>query len=193
MKKFELKGALRSQITKQDVKALRAQSLVPCVLYGGDEQVHFSVAEFDLRGLVYTPEAHMVNLNLDGGKSYKAILQDIQFHPVTDAINHIDFLQVFDDRPLTMGVPVKFTGASEGVKMGGKLVAKGRKLKVNGLPNTLPDFISIDISSLRIGDGIRIRDLNVPGVTFLDSPNNMIVSVRMTRNVTAEAAEAAKK
>jgi large subunit ribosomal protein L25 len=193
MKKFELKGALRSQITKQDVKALRAQSLVPCVLYGGDEQVHFSVAEFDLRGLVYTPEAHMVNLNLDGGKSYKAILQDIQFHPVTDAINHIDFLQVFDDRPLTMGVPVKFTGASEGVKMGGKLVAKGRKLKVNGLPNNLPDFISVDISSLRIGEGIRIRDLNVNGVTFLDSPNNMIVSVRMTRNVTAEAAEAAKK
>ena len=193
MKKFELKGALRSQITKQDVKALRAQSLVPCVLYGGDEQVHFSVAEFDLRGLVYTPEAHMVNLNLDGGKSYKAILQDIQFHPVTDAINHIDFLQVFDDRPLTMGVPVKFTGASEGVKMGGKLVAKGRKLKVNGLPNNLPDFISVDISSLRIGEGIRIRDLNVNGVTFLDSPNNMIVSVRMTRNGTAEAAEAAKK
>jgi large subunit ribosomal protein L25 len=192
MKTLEIQGALRSQITKQEVKALRAQSLVPCVLYGGDEQIHFSVAAFDLRPLVYTPDAHMVHLNL-GGKVVKAILQDIQFHPVTDAINHIDFLQVFDDRLLTMGIPVKFTGTSEGVKMGGKLVAKGRKLKVKALPKDLPDFISVDISNLRIGEGTRIRDLNVPGVTFLDSPNNMIVSVRMTRNVSAEAVEASKK
>ena len=192
MKTLEIQGALRSQITKQEVKSLRTESRVPCVLYGGDDQTHFSIAEFDLRPLVYTPDAHMVNLNLDG-KMVKAILQDIQFHPVTDAINHIDFLQVFDDRPLTMGIPVKFTGASEGVKQGGKLVSKGRKLKVKALPKDMPDHVSIDISPLRIGEGIRIRDLKINGVTFLDSPNNMIVSVRMTRNVAAEAAEAPKK
>lgn len=193
MKTLEIQGALRSQITKQEVKNLRAQSLVPCVLYGGDEQIHFSIPEFDLRDLVYTPDAHMVNLNISG-KTYKAILQDIQFHPVTDAINHIDFLQVFEDRSLTMAIPVKITGASEGVKMGGKLVTKGRKLKVKALPKDMPDNIAVDITPLRIGEGIRIRDLNMKGVTFLDSPSNMIVSVRMTRNVAADApAEAAKK
>jgi large subunit ribosomal protein L25 len=192
MKTFNLQGTLRSDISKQEVKNLRGNQQVPCVLYGGEGQVHFAVPAFDLRGLVYTPEAHMVDLAIDG-KNYNAILQDIQFHPVTDAIHHIDFLQVFEDKPVTMGIPVKFEGASEGVKMGGKMVAKGRKLKVKGLPKDLPDAISVDITNLKIGDGFRVRDLNLKNVSFLDSPNNMIVSIRMTRNVATEAAEPAKK
>ena len=192
MKTFNLQGALRSDISKQEVKNLRSSQQVPCVLYGGEGQVHFAVPAFDLRGLIYTPEAHMVELSVDG-KNYKAILQDIQFHPVTDAIHHIDFLQVFDDKPVTMGIPVKFEGASEGVKMGGKMVAKGRKIKVKALPKDMPDAIMVDISALKIGDGIRVRDLKTKGVTFLDSPNNMIVSIRMTRNVATETPEPAKK
>lgn len=192
MKTFNLQGSLRSDISKQEVKNLRANQQVPCVLYGGEGQIHFSVPAFDLRGLVYTPDAHMVDLAVDG-KNYKAILQDIQFHPVTDAIHHIDFLQVFEDKPVTMGIPVKFEGASEGVKMGGKMVAKGRKLKVKALPKDIPDAITVDITNLKIGDGFRVRDLNLKGVSFLDSPNNMIVSIRMTRNVATEAAEPAKK
>ncbi len=188
MKTFEIKGQKRAEITKQEVKALRLNEMVPCVLYGGEEQVHFSVPAFDFRGLVYTPEVHLVKISVDG-KEYLSTLQDIQFHPVTDAINHIDFLLVQPDKPITMNIPVKMTGVSEGVRQGGKLVAKVRRLRVKGMPNDMPDFISVDITNMKIGNSVRVRDINAPGITFLDSPANVIVSVNMTRNVVAEAAD----
>ena len=187
MKTFEIKGQKRAEITKQEVKALRLNEMVPCVLYGGEDQIHFSVPAFDFRGLIYTPEVHLVNIAVEG-KEYTATLQDIQFHPVTDAINHIDFLLVQPNKPITMSIPVKMTGVSEGVKQGGKLVAKVRRLKVQGMPNEMPDFISVDISNMKIGSSVRVRDINVKGITFLDSPANVIVSVNMTRNVVAETA-----
>jgi len=186
MKTIEINGLKRSELTKQSVKALRISEQVPCVLYGGAEPVHFSAHLADFKGLVYTPDVHMVKLVIDG-KEYSSIMQDIQFHPVTDIIQHIDFLEVSKDKEVIINIPIKFTGASEGVKQGGKLVTKVRRLKVKSLPAKLPDFISIDITPLKIGGNIRVRDLNVEGVTFLDSPSNVIVGVRMTRNVAAEA------
>ncbi|MFN6091022.1 MAG: 50S ribosomal protein L25/general stress protein Ctc [Bacteroidota bacterium] len=192
MKTIEINGAKRANISKQEVKSLRGSEMVPCVLYGGEEQVHFSTDLSSFKGLVYTPDVHMVKLSVDG-KEYQCVIQDVQYHPVTDVIIHADFLQVFDNKPVTMSIPVKLTGASEGVKMGGKLVTKYRRLKVKALPANLPDFISVDISPMKIGDSIRVRDLNLSEVTLLESPANVIVSVNMTRNVSAEAAEASKK
>jgi large subunit ribosomal protein L25 len=192
MKTIEINGAKRANISKQEVKNLRGSEMVPCVLYGGEEQVHFSTDLSSFKGLVYTPDVHMVKLSVDG-KEYQCVIQDVQYHPVTDIIVHADFLQVFDNKPVTMSIPVKLTGASEGVKMGGKLVTKYRRLKVKALPANLPDYISVDISPMKIGDSIRVRDLNLSEVTLLESPANVIVSVNMTRNVSAEAAEAAKK
>jgi large subunit ribosomal protein L25 len=192
MKTIEINGAKRTNISKQEVKNLRGSEMVPCVLYGGEEQVHFSTDLSSFKGLVYTPDVHMVKLSVDG-KEYQCVIQDVQYHPVTDVIIHADFLQVFDNKPVTMSIPVKLTGASEGVKMGGKLVTKYRRLKVKALPASLPDFVSVDISPMKIGDAIRVRDLNLSEVTLLESPANVIVSVNMTRNVSAEAAEASKK
>ena len=191
MKTIEIKGTQRADISKQEVKVLRDNGKVPCVLYGGEDQIHFSVLSFDFRDLIYTPQVHMVDLDVDG-KKYLATLQDIQFHPITDAIRHVDFLLVVKDKPVTMSIPVKFTGASEGVKMGGKLVMKMRRVKVKASPEVMPDFIPVDISPMKIGGNIRVRDLNAANVTFLDSPNNVVVSVRMTRNVAAETATAGK-
>ncbi len=191
MKTIEIKGTQRADISKQEVKVLRDNGKVPCVLYGGEDQIHFSVLAFDFRDLIYTPQVHMVDLDVDG-KKYLATLQDIQFHPITDAIRHVDFLLVIKDKPVTMSIPVKFTGASEGVKMGGKLVMKMRRVKVIASPDVMPDFIPVDISTMKIGGNIRVRDLNAANVTFLDSPNNVVVSVRMTRNVAAETATAGK-
>jgi large subunit ribosomal protein L25 len=192
MKTIEINGAKRTNISKQEVKSLRGSEMVPCVLYGGEEQVHFSTDLSSFKGLVYTPDAHMVKLSVDG-QEFQCVIQDVQYHPVTDIIIHADFLQVFDNKPVTMSIPVKITGTSEGVKMGGKLVTKYRRLKVKALPANLPDFISVDISPMKIGDSIRVRDLNLSEVTLLESPANVIVSVNMTRNVSAEAAEASKK
>jgi large subunit ribosomal protein L25 len=192
MKTIEINGAKRTNISKQEVKSLRGSEMVPCVLYGGEEQVHFSTDLSSFKGLVYTPDAHMVKLSVDG-QEFQCVIQDVQYHPVTDIIIHADFLQVFDNKPVTMSIPVKITGTSEGVKMGGKLVTKYRRLKVKALPANLPDSISVDISPMKIGDSIRVRDLNLSEVTLLESPANVIVSVNMTRNVSAEAAEASKK
>lgn len=188
MKTIDINGTKRSSMTKQEVKALRDQEKVPCVLYGANEPVHFSADLSAFKGLVYTPDVYMVKLNVDG-TTRTAILQDIQFHPVTDIIQHVDFLEVAEDKPVTMSIPVRLTGASEGVKQGGKLVTKVRRLKVNALAAKLPDFVTVDISPLKIGGNIRVRDLSVDGVTFLDSPSNVIVGVRMTRNVAAEASD----
>lgn len=187
MKTIEIKGSKRSDLTKQSVKALRNSEHVPCVLYGGAEPVHFSAHLADFKNLVYTPDVYLVKLIIDG-KEYMSMMQDIQFHPVTDIIQHIDFLEVVNDKPVTISIPIRFSGASEGVKQGGKLVTKVRRLKVKALPAKLPDFVAIDITPLKIGGNIRVRDLNLDGVTFLDSPSNVIVGVRITRNVAAEPA-----
>lgn len=186
MKSIDIKGSKRADISKQEVKGLREAEKVPCVIYGGKEPVHFSADASSFKDLIYTPSAHLVNLDVDG-TTFKSVLKEVQYHPVTDAIIHVDFLEISDSKPVTISVPVKFTGASEGVKQGGKLVAKMRKLKIQALPSKLPDDITIDITDLKIGGSVRVRDMKHDGVTFLDSENNVIVGIRITRNVAAEA------
>jgi large subunit ribosomal protein L25 len=192
MKTIEINGTKRSQISKQEVKSLRSNGQVPCVLYGGEQQLHFAVAAADFKGLIYTPEVHIVKLNIDG-TNYSATLQDSQFHPVNDAILHVDFLQVFEDKPLNLDIPVRLTGVSEGVRAGGKLVLKGRRLRVKALPKQMPDCITVDITGLKIGGNIRVKELSAEGVIFLDSPSNVVVAVKMTRNTAAAEATADKK
>ena len=192
MKTIEIQGLKRSDLTKQSLKALRIDEQVPCVLYGGAEPIHFSVPLAQFKGLVYTPNVYIVKVMVDG-KDYSCVMQDIQFHPVNDIIQHVDFLEINDSNPVIINVPIKVTGASEGVKQGGKLVTKVRRLKVKALPKQLPDFIELDITPLKIGGTIRVRDLKSKGVEFLDSPSNVVIAVRTTRNVAAAETTADKK
>ena len=149
MKSISIKGSKRESVGKKATKALRNAGQVPCVIYGGDQPIHFSAPELAFKNLVYTPDAHMVEIEVDGTK-VRAILQDIQFHPVTDRIMHIDFYQIFDDKEVTMTIPVRFTGNSKGVRNGGVLRKNNRKLRVKALPDNLPDFIEADITELKI-------------------------------------------
>jgi len=196
MKSVSISGSLRTNVGKKDANTLRAQALVPCVLYGGKEQIHFSVPSLNFKPLVYTPDVHSVNLDLDG-KKFNAIVQEIQYHKVKDHIIHVDFLEVVEGKPVTMSIPVKTTGAAPGVRAGGKLNKKLRTVKVRGLLKDIPDAITIDISKLEIGDGVRVSDLNAKGLTFLNAPNVTVVNVQVTRVVaeplpgTAPAAGAA--
>ena len=196
MKSISISGSARQNVGKRDAKELRYEGKVPCVLYGGKEQVHFSVFEADLKHLVYTPEVYFVDLTIDG-KKYRATMQDIQFHPLTDLINHIDFLEIDENKPVTMLVPVKFAGSSPGVKMGGKLVHKIKKLKVRGLPKDMTDSIVINIDNLELGKMIRVSEVQVENLTILDAKSNSIVSVETSRALreaaAAEAKEAGKK
>ncbi len=194
MKSFELKGTKREILTKQGTKQLRDAGMVPCVIYGGGENIHFSAPVLDFRHLVYSPDAHTVKINVDGN-IHEAIIQETQFHPVSDKLLHIDFLAIHTDKDVTMDIPVKITGTAEGQKQGGKLLTKVRKLRIKSLPAYLPDAIEVDVTPLGIGQSVRVGDLKVKGVQFLDSANNIIVGVRTTRNVveTPAAAAAAAK
>lgn len=159
MKSITIKGSERESVGKVATKALRNAGAVPCVLYGGDQPVHFSADERAFKNLVYTPNAHTVVIEVEEGKSFNAILQDIQVHPVTDKILHIDFFQLFEDKEITMEVPVLVTGVSPGVLLGGVLRLNTRKLKVKALPKNLPDFIEANISELEMGNKLYVTKL----------------------------------
>ncbi len=182
MKSISISGTKRAAQTKQETKQLRAEGKVPCVLYGGKEQYHFSAPAISFKGLVYTPEVHTVELDIDGNK-FKAIMKDIQFHAVSDKILHIDFLELDDAKKVTVEIPVRIKGNSVGVRAGGQLINKLRKLKISALPKDLPDLVEIKIDDMNIGDSVRVRDIQVKGVEFLDSPNNVITAVKTTRVV----------
>lgn len=190
MKSFAINGTKRAAQTKQEIKNLRAQGMVPCVLYGGKEQIHFSAPVLAFKGLVYTPDVHTVDLTIEGA-TYKAIMKDIQFHPVTDSILHIDFLELNENKKVTIEVPVRVTGNAVGVRAGGQLITKMRKLKISAYPKHLPDFVSVSIDNLNIGDDVRVRDISIEGVEFLDSPNNVITAVKTTRAVATTAEQPA--
>ncbi len=190
MKTVSISGSPRVSVGKKDAKALRANGNVPCTLYGGDEQVNFFAPYNDFRHVVYTPEVNKVMVKV-GGKEYETLLQEIQFHPVNDKIMHIDFLQLFPDKPVIIDIPVVITGSSAGVKAGGKLAVITRKLKIKTLPAHLPDVISVDISSLEIGQSIKVGDLSLSNLQLLDTPNRVIVAVQMTRAVVEEPKAAA--
>ena len=190
MKTVSLSGSPRENVGKKDAKRNRREGKVLCVLYGGKEQVHFVVEEKPLKKIVYTPEVYIVSLDIEG-KVHDTILQDVQYHPVTDNFLHVDFLEIIPEKPVIISVPVRTEGTPEGVLKGGKFISKMRKLKIRALVKDLPDFVLINTSKLDIGDSVKVMDVKLDNVTFLDSPNSVIVGVRTARAVVEEAAPGA--
>jgi large subunit ribosomal protein L25 len=183
MKSITIKGSKRESVGKVATKALRNAGKVPCVLYGGEQALHFSADELSFKKLVYTPNVYTATIELESGEKFNAILQDIQFHPVSDKILHIDFYQLFSDKEVTMDIPVKLVGSAPGVIAGGSLRFPNRTLKVKGLPDNLPDFISADISKLNIGDRVLISDVDANKCTLLHSDSMVVTQVRRARAV----------
>lgn len=190
MKAISISGSPRVNVGKRNATDIRKNGEIPCVLYGGKEQIHFSAPYIDFKKLVYTPDVFTVELSIEG-KTYKALMQDIQFDPISDRIIHIDFIELKEDKPVIIDIPVKMHGVSPGVKQGGKLLTPVRKLKIKAFPKDLPDSIPVSIDSLEIGQSFKVEQLSIDGVKFLDAPNVVIASVRMTRNVATDAAAAA--
>ena len=187
MKKVSLSGSLRGNVGKKDAKALRNAGKVPCVIYGGKDQIHFSVEETAFKPILYTPNSYLINLNVDG-KEYLTVLQDLQSHPVSDHILHADFLELTPDHPVTISVPIRVTGVSPGVLGGGKLVKKFRKLKIKALIEHLPDDIEVSISKLKINQSIKVSNLKIKNVELLDVKSSVILSVVTVRAVEEEEA-----
>lgn len=181
MKSITINGSQRESVGKKATKALRNAGLVPCVIYGGDKPVHFSAPELAFKPLVYTPNAHTVTVELENGTKIDAVLQDIQFHPVTDKILHVDFYQLFADKPVTMSIPVQLEGNSPGVRNGGRMLFRKRKLTIKALPADLPDFFTVDISKLRIGGTIAVSSLLSEKYTFLHPDSTAIIQVKASR------------
>lgn len=182
MKSITINGSKRESVGKVATKALRNAGRVPCVLYGGGEPLHFSAPELDFSKLVYTPNAHTVEITLEDGSKIAAIMQDIQFHPLTDRILHVDFYQLFDDKEVSMNIPVKIEGAAPGVlNSGGVLRRNKRKLRVKALPANLPDFIIADISKLELGNKLYTSELESDNYTFLHPDNTVVCQVRTSR------------
>ena len=190
MKTFDVKGSTRECGGKKAAKQLRRNGLIPCIVYGGEKESAFSVPVNDFRGLVYTPNVYIVNLTVDG-ETMQAILKDIQFHPISGAILHVDFLQIFNEKPVTIGVPLKIVGNSEGVKAGGKLQIEMRKLNVKGLPANLPDVLEVDITSLGLGHVIKVADLHYDNLEILNAKSAVVAGVKSTRAAVSAAAAAA--
>lgn len=180
MKVAQLSGSLRTSVGKKDAKAVRDAGKVPCVLYGQGTQTHFAAKVIDIEKLVFTPEVYQVEIDIDGKKA-KAIIQDIQQDPIKDTVRHVDFYELDDKKAVKVGLPVRLTGASKGVLAGGKLLQVFRRLTVVGLPKDLPDYIMLDISSLKIGQSIRVGEIQANGLKFLEPTNAVVVSVKMSR------------
>lgn len=183
MKSISIKGSKRESVGKVATKALRNAGMVPCVIYGGKTPIHFSAEEKAFKNLVYTPNVYTASIDVDGQK-IAAILQDIQFHPVSEKILHVDFYQLFDDKEITMNIPVQLEGTSPGVLNGGSLRFTNRKLRVKALPANLPDFVTANISKLRIGSKLFITSLATKDYTFMHPDNTVVVQVRTSRNAT---------
>jgi large subunit ribosomal protein L25 len=191
MKSITIKGSERENVGKKATKAVRDAGMVPCVIYGGNQPVHFVADERAFKDLVYTPNAHTVVVELNG-TSYNVIMQDIQFHPVSDRILHIDFFQLSDDKEIVMEVPVKITGTSPGVLLGGVLRLNQRRLKVKALPNNLPDFIEASISELEMGNKLYVTKLPTNNFKLMHPDNTVVCQVRISRAAMKAAQEAAK-
>ncbi len=189
MKSITINGSQRESVGKKATKALRNAGQVPCVLYGGDKPVHFAAAELAFSKLVYTPNAHTVVINLENGETLNAVLQDIQFHPVTDKILHVDFYQLFEDKEIALNIPVQLVGNSKGVKNGGVLRRNNRKLRIKALPVNLPDFIEIDITPLKIGDKVAVGDLPSDKYSFLHSDNTVVCQIKTSRTAVEDEEE----
>ncbi len=191
MKSITIKGSERENVGKKATKAVRDAGMVPCVIYGGNQPVHFVADERAFKDLVYTPNAHTVVVELNGA-STNVIMQDIQFHPVSDRILHIDFFQLSDDKEIVMEVPVKITGTSPGVLLGGVLRLNQRRLKVKALPKNLPDFIEASISELEMGNKLYVTKLPTNNFKLMHPDNTVVCQVRISRAAMKAAQEAAK-
>jgi large subunit ribosomal protein L25 len=191
MKSITIKGSERENVGKKATKAVRDAGMVPCVIYGGNQPVHFVADERAFKDLVYTPNAHTVVVELNG-TSYNVIMQDIQFHPVSDKILHIDFFQLSDDKEIVMEVPVKITGTSPGVLLGGVLRLNQRRLKVKALPKNLPDFVEASISELQMGNKLYVTKLETNNFKLMHPDNTVVCQVRISRAAMKAAQEAAK-
>lgn len=181
MKSLTINASQRESVGKKATKALRNAGQVPCVIYGGDTIVHFAAPEIAFKNLVYTPDVHTVVIALDNGTKINAILQDIQFHPVTDKILHIDFIEIFDDKPITVELPFKTVGNSRGVRNGGVLRFNLRRIKVRGFAAKLPDVIEGDITNLKIGNKLYVTDVASDDFTILHPDNTVICMVKTSR------------
>lgn len=185
MKTVSLSGSLRANVGKVDATAVRAKGHVPCVIYGAGEQIHFSADTRDFKNIIFTPDTNLVEVNIDG-KKYLTVLQEAQYHKINDKLIHADFLAVSADKPVSVQLPVKTVGQAEGVKAGGKLIVKMRKLKVKGLISKLPESIDLNIEKLAIGKSISAGDINIDGITVLHPKNISVISVETTRAAVVE-------
>jgi large subunit ribosomal protein L25 len=192
MKSITIKGSERESVGKKATKAVRDAGMVPCVIYGGEQPVHFTAEEKAFKNLVYTPNAHTVSIELESGLKVNAILQDIQVHPVSDKILHIDFYQLKDEKEISMEIPVKITGTSPGVLAGGVLRLNQRRLKVKALPKNLPDFVEANISELEMGNKLYVTKLVTNNFKLMHPDNTVVCQVRISRAAMKAAQEAAK-
>jgi large subunit ribosomal protein L25 len=188
MKTVSLSGSPRENVGKKGANTLRKQGCIPAVVYGGKEQLHFSILENEAKKLVFTPNVYLIEIDVNG-KKFKAILQETQVHPVTDRILHLDFLEINENSPFKLNLPVRLEGFSKGVRNGGNLSQNFRTLKVMGLLKDMPDAVKIDITPLKIGEKIRVLDLNIPGLKFSDPENAVVVGVLTARAVIEEEEE----
>jgi large subunit ribosomal protein L25 len=180
MKTIEINGSFRTELGKKSSKEIRKTGNVPCVIYGKEKNMHFYAHENSFKNLVYTPEAHLVKLIIED-KEYNAVLKDMQFHPVKDNILHADFVEILDNKPVVINIPIKVTGDSVGVLAGGKLSIKKRRLKVKGLANDLPETLPIDITNLAIHQGVKVGELSYDKIELLDPKKSMVLTIATSR------------
>lgn len=190
MKTLEINGHLREEVGKKNAKTLRREGMVPCVIYGGEANIHFYADERELNKLIYTGEVYVARFNLNGNV-YDAVIRDSQFHPVSDKLLHMDFVQV-GDKPIIVSLPVRLTGASIGVKNGGTLRHNAKKLKVKGMLKDLPDALEVDITKMRIGHSKKVGELSFGGLTFQEADNRVVVAIKTSRKAVAETEEEAE-
>ena len=188
MKTFQIKGTARLAVGKKSNKALRVQDLVPCVIYGGDKIVHFQAHENEFRKLIYTPKVYQTQIDVDG-VIYNAFMQALQFHPVTDKLLHIDFLEIRENVPVKLQIPVRLDGYAKGIQQGGRLKANLRTLKAKGFSKDFPDEIVIDVTELNLSESIRVGDVKVPGIEILNAKSVPVATVVVTRAARAAMAD----
>lgn len=198
MKSIDVKGTARTETGKKAARNLRKSDLIPCNLYGEKREnglpvaENFTVSAAEVRNLIYTPDIHSVNLTIDG-KEHKAIVKELQFHPVTDKLLHIDFYEITDKKPIVIAVPIKLNGLAEGVRAGGKLAASVRSLKVRAAYTQIPERLEIDVTNLGLGKTIKVADLNFEGLELVTPASVVVCQVKMTRSAMSAAAKAANE
>ena len=184
MKRVSLSGSLRENVGKKDAKKCRKEGTIPCVIYGGEKQIHFATDEIKFDKVIFTPEVFIIEVEIDG-KVIPTILQDVQYHPVTDRVLHADFLELVEGKPISVGIPVNLVGNSPGVIAGGQLIKKMHKIRLKGLVEHLPEAVDVNISKLVIGGSIKVKNVDFENLTTLDPENSVIVRVKASRTSTA--------